>query len=422
MKPMRREEEARGNGRSEPVLLAGLDMGSHEIRAVAGRLHPEGVMEIVAWAAVPSVGIRTGAVVHLEAAAEAVESVLRRIEHVCGYPVERLAVAMGDDGIRSFNSRGVVPVLGRDQEITEADKVRALEAAQSLGMPGERFLLHLLPQEFLVDGRGVRDPLGMWGTQLGAEVHLVTGLRSVLRNVQAVLERAGYRASRHVLAPLASARAVLHPDEERWGVAVVDVGAETTGVAVIQDGAVWDTGILGMGAARVTQDLAVGLRIPEGEAENLKRRWGLRAGREEAESEVPALDGARKRRVSPAIVGSIVGPRVEEMLRILYQRLRQGGAVSRLQGGIVLTGGGAELRGVAELAQRMFKLPVRVGRPLSRPGFPPEGLGASWACVVGLLEELAAEPAEVARPRGAGRLVSRLARPVREFVRTRLGL
>lgn len=402
------------------MILAGLDVGSHRVTVVVGRETEGGGAEILALGSAPSRGMRGGAVVHLDAAADSIEKAVHQAEKECGFPLRRIAVGIGDDAVRSFNGRGVVPVMGRDQEVTEADKERALRAAQTLGIPTDREIIHLLPVSFVLDGQpGIQEPVGMWGVQLEAEVHIVTGLRSVVRNIQKALDRLGYEADRFILSPLAAARAVLHPDEERWGVALVDLGAQTTGITVIAEDVLYDTAVLGVGSEQMTHDLAIGLRTPLNDAEAIKRRHGL-AGVTDA-LKVPTVGNDATQAVSQSTINSILGPRVEEVLSLAARQIQRAIPLQRLQGGLVLSGGGAEMPGLADYAQRALKIPVRVGRPTGLTTPMPEGFDASWSCAVGLLMELASERQTETKARKAP-LLRRVARPVREFVRARFSL
>jgi cell division protein FtsA len=402
------------------MILAGLDVGSHRVTVVAGRQNKDGSLEIVALGAAPSRGIRGGAVVHLGAAAECIEKAIQQAESECGFPLGRIAVGIGDDAIRSFNGRGVVPVMGKDQEVSEADKQRALQAAQTLGIPTDREVIHLLPVSFVLDGQpGIQEPVGMWGVQLEAEVHIVTGLCSVVRNLQKALRRVGYEADRFILSSLAAARSVLHLDEERWGVAVLDIGAQTTGITVISEEVLCDTAVLGVGSDQMTHDLAIGLRTPLNDAEMMKRRNGL-VGVVDA-VKVATVGEAETRAVSQSTITSILGPRVEEILGLAARQIQRAVPLERLQGGIVLSGGGAEMPGLSDYAQRVLRTPVRVGRPTGLTTPMPEGFDASWSCAVGLLVELATErQVEVARRKDP--LLRRVARPLTEFVRTKFAL
>jgi len=406
------------------MILAGLDVGSHRVSVAAGRVNGGGGLEILGLGSAPSRGVRGGAIVHLDAAAESIEAALHEAETSCGFPLERIAVGIGDDTVRSFNGRGVVPVMGKEQEVTSTDRRRALQAAQALGIPSDREIIHMIPLEFVLDGQpGIQEPEGMWGVQLEAEVHIVSGLRSVVRNLQKALDRVNARADRFIFTPLAAARAVLHPDEERWGVAVVDLGAQTTGIAVVQDNILRDTAILGVGSEQVTHDLAIGLRTPLVEAEEMKRRIGLSGdnGHRSESLEVTGVGEEARRSVAPSLLTSIIGPRIEEILGLVVRQIQRSAAMPRLQGGIVLTGGGAELAGLCRHAQRILQSPVRIGRPSGFSVPAGAGLDASWSCAVGLLQELASE-----REDDAGRrkppLLLRVARPLKDFVKARLAL
>lgn len=400
------------------MILAGLDVGSVGVNVVAGRVDGNGDTEIIGFGTAPSRGLRGGAVVHLDAAAESMETAIHQAERECGFPLERIAVGVGDDAIRSFNGRGVVPVMGRDQEVSDSDKQRALAAAQTLGIPTDREVIHMLPVSFVLDGQpGIQEPVGMWGVQVEAEVHIVTGLRSVVRNLQKALGKVGYDADRFILSPLAAARAVLHPDEERWGVAVLDLGGQTAGITVVCDDILCDTAVLGVGSDQITHDLAIGLRTPLGDAEAMKRRHGLTGV--SGSFKAASVGEESTRSVPQKAIESIIGPRVEEILSLVARQVQRSVPLQRLQGGLVITGGGAEMPGLAGYAARVLKMPVRIGRPNGLTSPMPEGFDASWSTALGLLMEVSTRPErEVVHAKSA--LLQRVTKPLTEFVRSRL--
>jgi cell division protein FtsA len=338
--------------------------------------------------------LRQGNLVHLEATAQAVRAALARAEKMAGVSVRDVTVGIAGDHLRSINSRGVIAVSGRENEVTPEDLRRVVEAARALAIPSSRAVLHVIPQEFLVDDQsGIKDPVGMAGVRLEAEVHIITASATAVRNLERSIEKAGYRAAQVIAAPLASAWAVLEEDERRLGVILLDVGAGTTDLAIYFDGSVHHTAVISMGGAQITNDIAIGLRTPLEAAERIKLEYGCASTalvENDAALEIPGVGGRTPRTIRLNVLAAIIEPRVEEILTLARNE------VARLQGhdflaaGIVLTGGTAGLRGLVELAERVFEMPARVGIPRGVSGMAEAAHDPRYACALGLA--LAAAP------------------------------
>ncbi len=345
----------------------GLDVGTTKICAVIAEPGRSGGLDVVGVGAAPSRGLRKGVVVNIEATVEAIRQAVAEAEQMAGVEVSGVLTGIAGGHIRGLNSRGAVAVAGREREVSALDVQRAVEAARAINVPQDREIIHVLPQTFTVDDQdGIREPVGMSGVRLEVEVHIVTGAVTSVQNVIRAVNRAGLTVHDVVLQPLASAEAVLFPDERELGVLLIDIGGGTTDVALFRDGAVWHTAVLPLGGDHVTNDIAVGLRTPAAEAEDLKRRYGcaLTALVSTEESiEVPSVGGRRPRQLSRQILSEIIQPRVEEIFTLVARDLARAGLENAAAAGVVVTGGTAIMEGVPELAEAVFDLPVRRAFP-----------------------------------------------------------
>lgn len=369
-------------------IVTGLDIGSTKVAAVIAEVGVDGSFSVLGIGESPSSGLRQGNLIHLESTIEAVRTALGSAEQMAGTAVRGLHASIGGDHIRSINSRGVIAVSGRDSEVSREDIDRVVEAARAVAIPSNRAILHVLPQEYVVDDQtGIRDPVGMSGVRLEAEVHIITASATAVRNVVKCIERAGYRVDELVAEPLASAVAVLEEDERRLGVVLLDIGAGTTDVAVYFDGGLHHTAIISMGGAQVTNDIAIGLRTPLEAAEQIKISHGCAASALVGGDEkirIPGVGGREARTVSLHVLAAIIEPRVEEILTLAREE------VSRLQGsevlaaGIVVTGGSAGLRGITALTEQVFEMPARVGLPIDAGGVGDLAAEPRYATGMGL--------------------------------------
>jgi len=369
--------------------VVGVDVGSSKVAVLIAKRDARGELEIAGRGQAPNRGTRRGNIVNLEATVEALKAATEEAEVMAGVEIARAWVGIAGADVRSINVRGLVSVARKDREITRTDIQRAIDAAQSAALPSDREILHALPQEFVVDEQGgISDPLGMLGSRLEVQAHLVTGQTARSRTLLTCVNRAGIEVTEMVFEPLVVAESVLTPDEKDLGVLVVDVGAGTTGWALFEDGEPSHSGVLPVGAGHYTNDLAMVLRTPYAEAEKIKVKDGccLRSlVDEEAGISVPAVAGGAPRVVPKHEICEILQPRAEEMLSILRDELSRSGWDGSLRGGVVLTGGGAQLEGLLELASQVFDASVRYGVPQGLGGLVDVLTSPSWATAAGLV-------------------------------------
>ncbi len=362
-------------------LIVGLDIGTTKICAVIGQLDDAGRVEIVGVGTVPSRGLRRGVVVNIEAT---VRSVL-----MSGREVQSVFAGISGRHIEGINSRGVVAVTGRGREISNEDVDRVIDAGKAIPVPMDREVLHVIPQEFIVDEqRGIRNPLGMIGVRLEAEVHIITGSVTSAQNIIKCINRAGFKVNDLILQPLASARAVLTSDEKELGVMIIDMGGGTSDVMVYLEGSPYHTEVLPVGGDQVTSDLSILLKTPLEAAERLKREAGccyLDMVHEEETVSIPGVGGRPPLIRSRKEIVEIIQPRMTEMLALAKEQAEEKGYLKMMGGGIVLTGGGSLLPGTQELAQEVFGLPARIGTPARLLGLMEEVSSPIFSTAIGLL-------------------------------------
>jgi cell division protein FtsA len=309
---------------------------------------------------------------------------------MAGVEVRNVYAGIAGDHIRSINSHGVIAVSRGGVEITRSDVNRVIDAAKAVAIPMDREILHILPQEFIVDEQtGIKDPTGMAGVRLEVDVHIVTGAVSSAQNLVKAIQKAGYQVRDLVLEPLASSHGVLTDDERELGVALVDIGGGTTDIALFHEGAIRHTSVIGLGGNNVTNDIAIGLRTPGREAERIKERYGTALARLVADDEevsVPRVAGQGERRVGRRILASIIQPRMEEILALVQSDIRRSGWHDRIPAGLVMTGGASALPGTAELAEATFDMPIRIGYPLGVTGLVESVSDPRFATGVGLVQ------------------------------------
>lgn len=383
--------------------LVGIDVGSSHVRVLIASRDEAGRVEVVGKGAAPHRGCRRGNVVNVEAAVEALKAAVEEAEVMAGVEVGRAYVGIAGSDLRSVNARAVVSIARRDREIQKADVKRVLDAAQSAALPSEREILHAIPQEFLVDDQGgIADPVGMLGSRLEANVHLVTGNQTRTRTLQTCINRAGIEVIEVVFEPLATAEAVLSGDERELGALLVDVGSGGTEYGYFAEGEVLHSGVLPIGASHFTNDLAMVLRTPFAEAERIKVKYGccLPSMVDDDGVSVPSVAGGATRVVPKRELCEILGPRAEEMLSLVRDDLRRNGFDDNLRGGVVLTGGGAQLDGLLEMVEQLFAATVRYGVPSGLGGLVDVISSPSWCTASGLLlYGLRAEQSQTGRTR-----------------------
>ncbi len=369
-------------------FLVALDIGSTKTCALIGELEDDSV-KFVSLGAAESRGLRKGLIVNLDAAVSSIRRALEEAESVAGVPVESALVGVAGSHIRGVNSRGGITLGPRPRDVQREDVKRAVEAARSVSLPEDREVLHVLPQEFLLDAQGsIRDPMGMVGQRLEVNVHIVTTSSAATQNLITAANRAGVMVSDTVLETLASAEACLTLDERELGCCLLDIGGGTTELLVYGGGVVRHTAAIPVGGDHFTNDLAVGLRTPIPEAEKIKREHACAFREllgEDHAIEIASVGDRPPRTVFARMLGEIVEPRAQELLALVHDELQRAGLDTLITAGLALSGGGSRLRGLLELAERMFAMPVRVVAPRGLTGLPEEISQPEYATAVGLL-------------------------------------
>lgn len=370
-------------------IIVGLDIGTTKVCVVIGALNDNGQLEILGVGTTPSRGLRRGVVINIEATIHSILSAVEAAEMMSGREVNEVFTGISGGHIEGINSRGVVAVTGRGREITRNDIDRVIDAAKAIVIPMDREVLHVIPQEFIVDDQGnIRNPFGMIGVRLEAEVHIITGAVTSAQNIVKCVNRAGFKAVDIVLEPLASARAVLTNDEKELGALLIDLGGGTTDVLVYIEGAPYHTSILSIGGDQVTNDLSIMLKTPLDAAEKIKRDAGccyLSLIQEDEMVNVPVVGGRPPKQIKRKSIVDIIQPRMTEMLTMVRDQVKGNNYMKLLAGGVVLTGGGSLLSGTAELASEIFNLPARVGYPVKLGGLIEEYYSPIYATGIGLV-------------------------------------
>ncbi len=369
--------------------VVGIDIGSSKVGVLIGQGDEGGGVEVVGRGLATNRGTRKGNIVNVEATVEALKRAVEEAEVMAGVEISEAYVGVAGSDIRSVNSRGMVSVARKDREISRQDIERVLEAAQSAALPSDREVIHAIPQEFIVDEQGgIADPLGMLGNRLEVAVHLVTGNITRSKTLLTCVNRAGIEVVEMVFEPLATAETVLTHDERELGVLQVDIGVGTTEYALFCDGEVQHSGVMPMGAGHFTNDLAMVLRTPFQEAESIKVKYGCCLASMVDDEEgvaVPTVAGGGQRVVRRRELSEILQPRAEEMLSLLREDLVNNGFEEMLRGGVVLTGGGAQLDGLLEMAEEIFDTGVRYGLPNGLGGLIDVIKSPIWCTASGLL-------------------------------------
>ncbi|SEQ93212.1 cell division protein FtsA [Solimonas aquatica] len=373
--------------REERNLLVGIDIGTSKCVAVVGQLMPEGNIEIVGYGEAPSRGMNRGDVVNIELTTQAIKRAVENAEHMAGCRAQSVYVGISGTHIRSLNSAGVAPV--RAGSVSERDVDSVMDAARAIAIPADQKILHVIPQEFVVDGReGIHDPVGMHGVRLEAKVHIVTGSISAAQNIYKCVESCGLKVDKLILQHLASSYATLLPDERELGVCMVDIGGGTSDIAVFKGGTIRHTAVLPIAGNQVTNDISVAFRTPAPYAEELKVQHGVALPQFAAsheEIEVKGVGDAPARRLSRLTLAEVIKPRYEELFRFIRKELHRADWYELAAGGVVLTGGAAQMPGVIELAESVFELPVRLGVPQNVGGLKEVARNPACATAVGLL-------------------------------------
>lgn len=377
-------------------LVVGLDIGTAKVMAVVAEVLPGGDLRLAGLGVAPSHGLKRGVVVNIDATVQSIQQALKEAELMADCKINRVWTGITGSHIRGQNSTGMVIV--RDKEVAPLDVQRVVETAKAINIPNDQRLLLVEPQEFIIDGHEVKEPIGMSGGRLEVKVHIVTGAQSAAENIVKCVRRCGLEAEQLVLNPSASSAAVLTEDEKSLGVAMVDIGAGTTDVSIFTDGSVRHTAVIPIAGDLITSDIAMALRTPTKDAEDIKVDFGvakqLLADPNE-HVEVPGLGDRAPRMLSRQALAGVIEPRVEEIFSLVHQVIRESGYEELLSSGIVLTGGSAVMPGMVELAEDIFLKPVRKGTPLYSGALHDMVASPRSATVMGLLEE-----ARLARMRG----------------------
>jgi len=354
-----------GKARDNKKLLVGLDVGTSKIAAIVAEVRPEGGFEIIGMGSHPSRGLKKGVVVNIETTVNAIQRALEEAELMADCKIREVYTGIAGSHVRSFNSQGMVAV--KDKEVALADIERVVDTARAVQIPNDQQILHVLNQEFIIDGQeDVREPLGMSGVRLEVKVHIVTGAVSAAQNIVKCVRRCGLEVRDLVLQPLASAMAVLSDDEKDLGVALMDIGGGTTDLVVYTHGAIRHTAVIPIAGDQITNDIAMALRTPTKDAEEVKEHSGCALSQladPQDMVEVPGLGDRDPRQLSRKTLAEVIEPRVEELYSLVQTELRRSGYEELLSSGVVITGGASVMRGMVELGEEIFHMPVRVGRP-----------------------------------------------------------
>ncbi|MEY4082755.1 MAG: cell division protein FtsA [Pseudomonadota bacterium] len=375
--------------RESKNLIVGLDIGTSKIVAIVAQLTDDQRLEVIGLGQSESEGLKKGVVVNIDTTVASIQRALEEAELMADCKIESVWTGIAGSHIRSFNSSGMVAI--KEKEVSQTDMDRVIETATAVSIPADQQVLHVLPQEYIIDGQeDVRQPLGMSGVRLEVRVHIVTGAVSAAQNIIKCIRRCGLEVNELILQPLASSHAVLTEDERDLGVALVDIGGGTTDIAIFSGGAIRHTAVIPIAGDQITNDIAMALRTPTKDAEDIKRRWGVAKqtlADPEASFEVPGLGDRGPRMLSHQSLAAVIEPRVEELFSLVAQVIRESGFEELLSSGIVLTGGSAQLPGMVELGEDVFLKQVRVARPSYRGNLADVVGNPRYATAMGLLEE-----------------------------------
>ena len=369
--------------------FVGLDIGTTKISCIIADQNGGGELRVVGIGNAPSEGLRRGVVVDLEKTVGSIQRAVDEAQRMAGVPVKGVCAGIAGDHIRSINSRGVIAVSRKDNEIGPADVDRVVEAAKAVAIPMDREIIHVIPQEFIVDDQdGIKDPVGMSGVRLEAEVHIITGAVTSAKNICRSIQRAGLKVYDLVLEPLASSHAVLADDERDLGVVLLDVGGGTTDIAVFYEGSIRHTAIVPFGGANVTNDIAIGLRTPIDKAEQIKIQHGCALAAlvpPDDRIAVSGVGGRADREISRHVLASMIEPRMEEIFALANKEVKKNHFAELLGGGVVLTGGTSLMPGMVELAEQVLEMPVRLGQPQGLGGLSANVEDPRFSTGVGLV-------------------------------------
>ena len=371
----------------ERNLIVGLDIGTSKVAAIVGEITNEGNIEIIGIGTAPSRGLKKGVVVNLESTVNSIQKAIEEAELMAGCQIRSVFAGIAGSHIRSLNSHGIVAI--KDKEVTQYDIDRVIDSARAVAISADQKILHILPQEFVIDLQdGIKEPIGMSGIRLEAKVHMVTGSVSASQNIIKCIRRCGLEVEDIVLEQLASCNAVLTEDEKELGVCLIDIGGGTTDIAIFVDGAIRHTAVIPIAGDQVTNDIAVALRTPTINAEDIKRKYACaltQLANVDDSIEVPSIGERAPREISMQNLAEIIEPRYEELMLIVQSELRRSGNEELIAAGVVLTGGSSKVMGLIELAEEIFHMPVRMGGPQNVSGLTEVVRNPIHSTGVGLL-------------------------------------
>ena len=373
--------------KSDKKLIISLDIGTSKVVAIVGELSGKEDVEVIGLGSSPSRGLKKGVVVNIESTVQSIQAAIEEAELMAGCQIKSVYAGISGGHIRSLNSHGVVQI--RDNEVSNGDVERVMDAARAVAIPSDQKILHILAQEFIIDGQeGIVDPIGMSGVRLEANVHMVTGAVSAAQNIDKCVKRCGLEVDNIILQQLASSYAVLTEEEKDLGICLCDIGGGTTDIAVFVNGAIHHSAVIPIAGDQATKDIAVALRTPTHHAEDLKIRYACaltQLANPEETIEVPSVGDRPPRRLTRQTLAEVVEPRYEELFSLVASELKRSGFEELIAAGIVLTGGGSKMEGVIELAEEVFHMPVRIGSPKGVSGLVDVVKNPIYATGVGLL-------------------------------------
>jgi len=373
--------------KTDKNLIVGLDIGTSKVVAIVGEITPEGSVDVIGIGSHPSVGLKKGVVVNIESTVHSIQRAVEEAELMAGCQIHSVYTGIAGQHIRSLNSHGIVAI--RDHEVTQSDMDRVIDAAKAVPIPADQKILHILPQQFVIDTQdGIKEPVGMSGVRLEAKVHIVTGSVSAAQNIIKCVRRCGLEVDDIILEQLASSYSVLTEDEKELGVCLIDIGGGTTDIAVFSQGSIRHTAVIPIAGDQVTNDIAVALRTPTQSAEAIKIKYACALSRLADPDETLEVAGAMERparRLSRMTLAEVAEPRYEELFALVHSELRRHGLEELLGSGIVVTGGSAKMEGVSDLAEEIFRMPVRLGLPRYITGLVDVVRNPIYSTGVGLL-------------------------------------
>ncbi|OOZ41845.1 cell division protein FtsA [Solemya pervernicosa gill symbiont] len=373
--------------KSEQNLIVGLDIGTSKVVAIVGEVSGEGEIDIIGIGSHPSRGLKKGVVINIESTVQSIQRAVEEAELMAGCQIHSVYAGIAGSHVRSLNSHGIVAI--KDREVAHSDVDRVIDAARAVAIPADQKILHVLPQEFIIDNQeGIKEPVGMSGVRLEAKVHLVTGAVSAAQNIIKCVRRCGLEVDDIILEQLASSYSVLSDDEKELGVCLVDIGGGTTDIAIFTEGAIRHTAVIPIAGDQVTNDIAVAMRTPYQYAEEIKIKYACaltQLANADETIEVPSVGDRPPRRLARQTLAEVVEPRYEELLSLVHAELRRSGFEDLIAAGVVLTGGTSKMEGVVDLAEEIFHMPVRLGLPQHVRGLVDVVRNPIHATGVGLL-------------------------------------